>query len=103
MKFNYYPSSVAFIDFEVQSAVDIARPRSEYMGSSTTKVLTCALSVDGVMHEFPAGSDFMKLAELTEGRTLVAHNAPYDAGVWDHVLKFPEREWFDTLTCARAG
>lgn len=43
------------------------------------------------------------LSRLASTHTLVAHNAPFDAAVWEHAEKLPEAKWFDTLVCARAA
>lgn len=105
MKHNWKPSRVAFLDFETQSREDLSTTH-KYATSTETRVLTVAVKVDGTMHKFGPYLDDegkARLARITEGRTIVAHNAPFDAAVWEHCAKLPDREWFDTLPCARAA
>lgn len=103
MKLNFRPTSVAYLDFETQSEQDLAHGLTKYMSHPSTKALTCVVRIDGVNHKIPAGGDFSRLPALVAGRTVVAHNAPFDAAVWERVLKLPPIEWFDTLPCARAA
>lgn len=106
MKLNHRnPGKVAFLDFETQSMAELTTVH-KYASDSTTRALTCCVKVDGVMHKFgPYFDDVDKerLLTVTEGCTIVAHNASFDAAIWEKVLGLPEREWFDTLPCARAA
>jgi len=104
MKYNWHPSKPAFLDFETISACPLSTTH-KYATHESTGALTAVLKVDGISHMFGPylqGPDFEKLAQLTEGRTIVAHNEPFDRAIWDLTCKLPEREWFDTLKPARA-
>lgn len=105
MKLNFEPERCAFIDFETQSAQELSTVH-KYATHESTNVLTCAVKVDDTMHRFGPYMDaeaMAKLLHVTHGCVLVAHNAPFDAAIWEHTLKLPEREWFDTLPCCRAA
>lgn len=106
MKLNYRPASVCFIDFETQSQCDLSKTTShKYANHPTTRILTCVAKVDGVVHRFGPYLDAeakQKLVNIATARTLVAHNAPFDAAVWE-AAGLGEVEWFDTLPCARAA
>lgn len=99
------PGKLAFLDFETQSMAELTTVH-KYASDSTTRALTCCVLVDGVMHEFGPyfnDEDKQRLLAVTADCTLVAHNAPFDAAIWETVLGLPERDWFDTLPCARAA
>jgi len=105
VKFNWNPSSVAFIDFETQSNCPLTSVR-KYSQHPSTRALTCVLRMDGQNYRFGPylnEADCAKLDALTMDHTLVAHNAPFDESVWTNVLHLPERAWFDTVPCCRAG
>jgi DNA polymerase len=104
MKLNMRPSRVAFLDFETQSEAELTTVH-KFAAHPTTRALTCCVKVDGRMHRFGPGLDAAakeQLSRITEGRTVAAHNAPFDAAIWE-LEGLPEREWFDTLPCARAA
>lgn len=106
MKYNWHPNKVAFLDVETQSECDLnAHGRHQYFAHESTQVLTCCICVDGEMHEFGPYLDAeakRRMAAVTEGRTIVAHNAPFDASAWE-MSGLPERTWYDTLGPARAA
>lgn len=105
MKLNFKPTRIAFMDFETQSEFDLKLGTRRYAAHPSTRILTCVVKVDGITHKFGPYLDaaaMERLAAVTCDRTLVAHNAPFDAAVWD-ASGLPEREWFDTLPCARAA
>lgn len=107
MKCNFRPSKVAFLDFETQSEYDLPKGTVRgYAQHPSTKALTCCVKVDGQMLRmgpYLTEADKQKLQKIAETHTMVAHNAPFDAAIWEDVLKLPEAEWFDTLPCARAA
>lgn len=107
MKCNFKPKSVAFLDFETQSEYDLPNGTVRgYAKHPSTKALTCCVKVDGQMLRmgpYLTEADKQKLQKIAETHTMVAHNAPFDAAIWEDVLKLPEAEWFDTLPCARAA
>jgi DNA polymerase len=107
MKLNFRPTRVAFLDFETQSEHDLTKSSSrKYSKDPTTKALTCVVKVDDKLFKFGPyldDTDKETLRRIAESCTLVAHNAPFDAAIWENVLGLPETEWFDTLPCARAG
>ena len=107
MKFNWKPDTVAFLDFETQSAVDLKTSTvHKYATDQSTRALTCVVRVDGKSHRFGpyfTDQDKERLLKVTDGRTIVAHNAPFDGAIWEHCLGLPEAEWFDTLKTSRAG
>lgn len=100
MELDWICSRPAFIDFETRSYTDLTTVH-KYASHPTTTVLCCCVKVDGVMHKLR--DNFHRLEQLTEGRTLVAHNAPFDCAIWETVLKLPKRKWYDTLPAARAA
>lgn len=107
MKLNFRPTKVAFLDFETQSEYDLPNGTLRgYARHPSTKALTCCVKVDGQMLKlgpYLHNHDISCLRRIAQCCTLVAHNAPFDAAVWEEVLKLPEAEWFDTLPCARAA
>lgn len=107
MKLNFRPSKIAFLDFETQSEVDLTKGTlRKYAKHPSTKALTCCVKIDGQMFRFGPylnDEDRQMLASIAEDRVLVAHNAPFDAAIWEYTLKLPEATWFDTLPCARAA
>lgn len=107
MRLNHRPSKVAFADFETQSSCDLREHTThQYASDKSTRALTLCIKVDGTMHRFGPYLDAVakaSIAALTEGRTIVAHNAPFDAAVWELSEGLPAREWFDTLPCCRAA
>lgn len=107
MKLDFRSTKVAFLDFETQSEYDLKKGTARaYSKHPTTKALTCVVKVDGQIHKYgPDLSDAAKqeLAQIAETHVLVAHNASFDAAIWENTLKLPEATWFDTLPCARAG
>ena len=107
MKLNFRPSRVAFLDFETQSEYDLPKgTMRRYAKHVSTKVLTCCVKVDDQMFKmgpYLTEADISRLREISASHTLVAHNAPFDAAIWEEVLDLPEAEWFDTLPCARAA
>lgn len=105
MKLNFKPGKVAFLDFETQSECELTTTRAYSMHPST-KALTCCVKVDDKMFRlgpYLGAEDISILQKVAEEHTLVAHNAPFDAAIWENVLKLPEATWFDTLPCARAA
>lgn len=105
MKFNWHPTRVAFLDFETQSECDISLGSRRYARHPSTRVLTCAVKVDGRVERFGpylTQNDKDRLVTIAASNTLVAHNAPFDAAIWD-AAGLPSAEWFDTLPCARAA
>lgn len=107
LKLNFRPNKVAFLDFETQSEYGLKKGTARgYARHSSTKALTCVVKVaDKVLKLGPYLSDEDKstLQQIAENYTLVAHNAPFDAAIWENTLKLPEATWFDTLPCARAA
>lgn len=107
MKMNHRPSRVAFLDFETQSYVDLRNSTARlYAQHPSTRALTCCVKVDSEMHRLGpyVDSDGKRFLEnVARTHTLVAHNAYFDAMVWEHTLGLPDVEWFDTLPCARAA
>lgn len=107
MKLNFQPNKVAFLDFETQSECDLPRSTTrKYAQHSTTKALTCVVKVEDTivkMGPYLTDEDKSVLLRIAEQYTLVAHNAAFDAAIWEHTLKLPEATWFDTLPCARAA
>lgn len=105
MKLNFRPTKVAYLDFETQSEQELTTV-GKYSKHLSTKALTCCVKVDGKMLRmgpYLTATDIACLHSIAEQYTLVAHNAPFDAAIWENVLKLPEVEWFDTLPCARAA
>lgn len=106
MKFNWKPERVAFLDFETRSDSDLSTV-SKYTNHYSTVVLTCVVKTGiGEVRRygpFLKPQDLEELAHIAERHTLVAHNAPFDAAVWERVAGLPEATWFDTLPCARAA
>lgn len=107
MKTNFKPNKVAFLDFETQSEYDLPKGTVRgYARHPSTKALTCCVKVDNLMLKmgpYLTAEDKDTLRKIAADRTLVAHNAPFDAQIWEDVLCLPEAEWFDTLPCARAA
>lgn len=107
MKLNFNPHKVAYIDFETQSECDLTKSTvKKYAQHSSTKALTCVVKVeDKVLKLGPylTTEDKNILLRISEQYVLVAHNAPFDAAIWEDTLKLPEATWFDTLPCARAA
>ncbi len=104
MRLNYRSTNLAFLDFETQSECPLTTVH-KFVSHPSTRALCLCVKVDGAMHRFGPYLDAeakSRLANLTEGRTLVAHNAPFDHAVWE-AEGLPEREWMDTLPCARAA
>lgn len=105
MKLNFKPNKVAFLDFETQSECELTTLKC-YTQHSSTKALTCCVKVGNEMLRmgpYLTEEDARVLHNIAQTHTLVAHNAPFDAIIWEDVLKLPEAEWFDTLPCARAA
>lgn len=105
MKFNWHPSKVAFLDFETQSEEPLTTTH-KYATHPSTRVLTCVVKVEDQIHRmgpYLRPDDCEKLSRIASECTLVAHNAPFDAAIWEHAAKLPEATWFDTLPCARAA
>ncbi len=96
MKTNYRPGKVAFFDFETWSTVSL-KSRARYVANSV--VLCSALRVDGRTTVNPSRE---MLEQVAADRVMVAHNAPFDSAVWDHVGLAPAT-WCDTLPMARAA
>ena len=107
MKFNWRPTRPVFLDFEVQSYCDLSdSTATKYAKNPSTRMLTCVVKVDNEVFRIGPYLDAQGrelLCRITEGRTIVAHNAMFDRRIWELTEKLPEREWFDTLPCARAG
>jgi DNA polymerase len=103
VKTNWNPSKVAFVDFETQSTVDLTKTGAKkYAADPSTKVAVAVMRIDGedlVWTPYDDGKE--RFIAASEGRTLVAHNAPFDSAIWNHCVGV-EREWFDTLPPARA-
>ena len=106
MKFNWKPDRVAFLDFESRSQQELVTV-SKYANHPSTQALTCVVKTDdGEVRKYGPGLGTQAKEELVQiagQHTIVAHNAPFDAAVWERVLGLPEVEWFDTLPCARAA
>lgn len=107
MKFDWRPERVAYIDFETQSRHDLRRSTAQkYAKDESTRVLTCVVKVDDEYIRLgPYLDDAAKatLRRIASERVLVAHNAPFDAAVWEYAEGLGEATWFDTLPCARAA
>jgi DNA polymerase len=104
MKFNWHPSRVCFLDYETQSEQELDTV-SKYFAHPSTRTLTCVVKKDGQVYKFGPYLDAeakQRLAAVTEGCTIIAHNAPFDYAAWQHD-GMPDRLWFDTLRCARAA
>jgi DNA polymerase bacteriophage-type len=106
MKFNWHPTKPAFLDFETQSRVDLTS-RRRYASDPTTHPLTCCIKTpDGKMHRFGpylTSDDKAKMRAIADECTLVAHNAPFDAAIWEMSAGLGEAEWYDTLPVARSA
>lgn len=105
MKCNFRPSKVAFLDFETQSSAKLVTA-SQYAKDPSTRALTCCVKVDGKMHRlgpYLNDEDKALLARIARDNVLVAHNAPFDAAIWEHALGLPEATWYDTLPPSRAA
>lgn len=105
MKLNYRPERVAFIDFETQSEAELTTTH-KYASDPSTRVLTCVVRVGGKelrMGPYLRHEDEQLLAAIAETHVLVAHNAVFDAAIWELSAKLPEATWFDTLPCCRAA
>lgn len=105
MRLNFRPDRVAYIDFETQSRQDLSLGAKKYASHPSTRILTCCVKVDGQMYTmgpYLEPQDMEFLAALSDDYVLVAHNAPFDAAVWE-AAGLPECEWFDTLPCTRAA
>lgn len=107
MKTNFRPERVAFLDFETQSEHDLTKSTTrKYARDPSTKALTCVVKVDNQLFKmgpYLTDNDKATLSRIAETHTIVAHNAPFDAAIWEDTLGLPEAEWFDTLPCARAA
>lgn len=86
---------VAFIDFETWAPIPL-KSRQRYIDAST--VLCSALRINGETLVNPSRET---LAQVSSTHTLVAHNAVFDAAVWEH-LDLPPATFCDTLPMARA-
>lgn len=103
MEYDWTASRPAFIDFETQSEAELVTV-SKYCAHPSTRAVCCVVRIDGVNHRFlQPDFDYERLARITEDRTLVAHNAPFDEAIWTRVCKLPRRKWYDTLPPARAA
>jgi DNA polymerase bacteriophage-type len=106
MRLNWRPKRVAFLDFETQSGTELTTTH-KYATAPDTKMLTCVVKTqEGEVHKVGPYLDqagWNLLARIGAEYTLVAHNAVFDAAIWEHACKLPEAEWFDTLPCARAA
>ncbi len=106
MKLNCSPSKVAFLDFETQSMHDLKKStHTRYAKDPSTKILTCVVKVGNDlfrMGPYLTETDKDVLRNIAKEYTLVAHNAPFDAAIWEAAGLGPV-EWFDTLPCARAA
>lgn len=99
MKLNWFPDKVAFLDFETMSTADLPSiGAKKYAADPSTKVACASMKVDGEYIPF----DKEKYASIAETHTLVAHNAPFDAEIWDRFVGAPAK-WFDTLMTSRAS
>lgn len=78
-----------------------------YATDPSTRALTCVVKTDsGELHKFGpylTDADRDKLRAIAAEHTLVAHNAPFDAAIWEHTEKLGPAEWFCTMNAARAG
>lgn len=105
MKLVTAPADPAFIDFETQSEAELTTVH-KYTTHPSTRVLTCVVKVRGKtyrMGPYLTPEDVGLLDRISDEHVLVAHNAPFDAAVWERVLGLPSCEWFDTLPSARAA
>lgn len=106
MKLNFSASApIVDLDFETQSEDKLATART-YALHPSTRALTCvARHGDEELRLGPYldGDAKQKLVNFTEGRVVCAHNAGFDEAIWTLTEKLPEREWMDTLPCARAA
>lgn len=112
MKLDFRPSKVAYLDFETQSEYDLPKGTVHgYARHPSTHALTCVVKVDGQIVKMGPSetkpyldeSDKSILTSIAGEYTLVAHNAPFDAAIWEDTLGLPEATWMDTLPCARAA
>lgn len=96
----------AYLDFETQSRSPLSTTH-KYATHESTKVLTCVVKTsDGVVHRmgpYLTAEHKEMLTRIASSHILVAHNAVFDAAIWEHAAGLPEAEWFDTLPCARAA
>jgi DNA polymerase len=105
MRVNQRTMRPAFLDFETQSCTELTTVH-KYAKHESTRALTCVVKVDGQMHKmgpYLKPEDLQTLQNIAADRTMVAHNAPFDAAIWELTLGLPEAEWFDTLPAARAA
>lgn len=105
MKFDWTPSSPAFLDFETQSHAELTTVH-KYAKDPSTLALTCVVKVGERLHHFGpflGSEDKERLQAIASEHTLVAHNASFDGAIWEHTLKLPEATWYDTLPPARAA
>jgi DNA polymerase bacteriophage-type len=107
VKCDWRPTRLAFLDFETESQAELRDMTAhKYAVDPSTRVLTCVVKADGVVHRFGPYLDDdarQKLQSIASTHTLVAHNAAFDATVWEHTAKLGPAKWFDTLPCARAA
>jgi len=97
----------AYIDFETQSSHELKGSTAQkYAKDPSTKVLTCVVKVGDAIHRmgpYLTPEHRETLQRIAEQHTLVAHNAAFDAAIWEHTLKLPEATWCDTLPMAHAA
>lgn len=106
MQFDFDCERPAFLDFETCSESPLTTV-SKYVAHPSTRALTCVVKTEatGIVKLGPYlnASDLEILARIGATHTLVAHNAPFDAAIWEKVCKLPEAKWFDTLPACRAA
>lgn len=106
MRYNFKPTRIAYIDFETQSEAELTTV-SKYVSHPSTRALTCVVKSEatGLVKFGPylSTSDLELLAQIGATHTMCAHNASFDAAIWERVCKLPEVEWVDTLPMCRAA
>jgi DNA polymerase len=106
MQYDFDCVRPAFIDFETCSESDLTTV-SKYVSHPSTRALTCVVKTEATglirLGPYLGPMDLEILAKIAETHTLVAHNAPFDAAIWEKVCKLPEAKWFDTLPACRAA
>jgi DNA polymerase bacteriophage-type len=105
VKYNWHPVKCAFIDFETQSQCPLDTVH-KYVHHPSTRALTCVVKEGDRVHRmgpYLQPQDLELLKQIAAECTMVAHNAPFDAAVWEVVCGLPKSDWYDTLPCARAA
>lgn len=105
MRLNWNPQNTAFLDFETQSRSPLSSAH-KYAKHESTKALTCVVKTEDSLYRmgpYLTSADCETLRQIAQTHTMVAHNAAFDAAIWEHTLHLPEAEWYDTMLPARAA